>query len=194
VDEQRWWVEAQALGIPDAVGRSGLSDRQQRRVSMAIVREAHAHGLDPLLLVAVIQAESSFNAYAVSRVGAMGLMQVMPDTGSWLATRMGTKLGRKDNLFDAETNVQLGTAYLAELIARFGSVENALVAYNAGPALARRIISQPDARKRFVAGYPRKVIGDYKKLRTRHEEAWVRKQSARLEATASAPGRLLPMP
>src|SRR5215468_1390514 len=62
-DEERWYGEADALGIPDVLRHSALTERVQRRVAIAIVREAEANGLDPLLVVAVIRAESSFNAY-----------------------------------------------------------------------------------------------------------------------------------
>ena len=161
--------EADRLGVIKAVAQSGLPAHQQKRLAVAIVREAKRNGLDPMLVVAIIRCESSFNNYAVSHVGAMGLMQVMPDTGTWLAERSGWKLGRSTNLFDSELNVQLGTAYIAELIARFGSVEKALVAYNAGPGLAKRILAKPDVKKRFLAGYPKKVVGEFRRLKSKQE-------------------------
>ena len=161
--------EAERLGVLKAVAQSGLPARQQKRLAVAIVREAKRNGVDPMLVVAIIRCESSFNNYAVSGVGAMGLMQVMPDTGSFLADRAGWKLGRPTNLFDSELNVELGTAYVAELIARFGSVEKALVAYNAGPSLAKRILAKPDVRKRFLAGYPKKVVAEFRKLKAKQE-------------------------
>ena len=141
---------------------------------MAIVREARRNGMDPLLVVALIRCESSFNNYAVSNVGAMGLMQVMPDTGSYLADRAGFKLQRHTNLFDSELNVELGTAYLADLIERFGSVERALVAYNAGPGLAKKILAQRDKRERFMAGYPAKVMREFRRLKAQQERELTR--------------------
>lgn len=162
--EASLYAEAQAQGIVDAVKRSMLPPKQQRRVAIAIVREAKANNLDPLLVVAVIRTESSFNNYAVSHVGAMGLMQVMPATGTWLMQRKGEKIGRTSNLFDPELNIQLGTGYLAELIQMFGTREKALVAYNAGPGGARKILKGKNAKK-FIAGYPTKVLGEYRKLR-----------------------------
>jgi soluble lytic murein transglycosylase len=169
-DEERWYREAQELGVTEAVSRSGMTEVAQRRLAVAIVREAHANGVDPLLVVAVIRNESSFNNYAVSGVGAMGLMQMMPDTGTWLANRKGMTF-RKNNLFDSELNVELGTAYLAQLIAEFGSVDRALVAYNAGPGLAKRILQSRDSRKKFMAGYPKKVIGEWHRLKAAHDRA-----------------------
>ncbi len=164
------YLEAETVGVTHAVAASGMTSRQQRSLSIAIVREARRNQLDPLLVVALIRAESSFNNYAVSGVGAMGLMQVMPLTGDYLMFQRGQKLGRKSNLFDHELNVELGTAYLADLIRRFGNVEHALVAYNAGPGAARRILAQPDARKRFLAGYPRKIVTELRRLKARATE------------------------
>ncbi|HEX8436600.1 lytic transglycosylase domain-containing protein [Archangium sp.] len=164
-EESALYAEAEVLGVVEAVEASRLPERQQRRLAMAIVREARRNKLDPMLVVALIRCESSFNNYAVSHVGAMGLMQVMPDTGIYLADRAGFKLERHTNLFDSELNVELGTAYLADLIGRFGSVEKALVAYNAGPTLARKILAKKDKRDQFMAGYPAKVMKEFRRLK-----------------------------
>jgi soluble lytic murein transglycosylase len=165
VDDGEFYEEADALGILKVVAKCDLPDRQKRRLAVAIVREARRNRLDPLLVVALIQMESSFDNYAKSSVGAMGLMQVMPATGKSLAAQRGSKLGRANNLFDAELNIEFGTAYLASLIGRFRSVEAALVAYNAGPGLARRILADRAARKRFLAGYPAHVLREFQRLK-----------------------------
>jgi soluble lytic murein transglycosylase len=168
-EDEVHFQEAQRLGVAAAVNASGLPVRQQRRLAVAIVREAQRNNVDPLLVIALIRCESSFNNYAVSGVGAMGLMQVMPDTGSYLADKAGYRLGRSTNLFDAETNIELGTAYLANLIERFGSLEHALVAYNAGPGMAKKILAKRDVRKKFLAGYPTKVVKEFRKLKAQQE-------------------------
>ena len=160
-----FYREAQALGIARAVQESGLPQAQQQRIAIAIVRESRLHGLDPLLVVALIRAESSFDNYARSKVGALGLMQVMPETGKSIAAERGKRLVRKTHLFDSELNVEIGTAYLASLIRRFGTLDAALVAYNAGPTAARRILADRAAKARFLAGYPRKVVRELQKLR-----------------------------
>ena len=165
LDDSADFAIAEALGIAGESGASGLLPRQRRRVAVAIVREARRNRLDPLLVAAVIHAESAFDCYALSPAGAMGLMQVMPATGRFLSARRGQPLGPARNLFDAELNIELGTAYLADLLARFGSVEAALVAYNAGPGAARRILADRRARQRFLAGYPRTVTAELARLR-----------------------------
>jgi soluble lytic murein transglycosylase len=185
-EEAALYAEAERLGVAAAVQASLLPERQQRRLALAIVREARRNGVDPMLVVAVIRCESSFNNYAVSHVGAMGLMQVMPDTGTYLADKAGFKLRRHTNLFDSELNVELGTAYLAELIARFGTVEKALVAYNAGPGLAKKILAKKDKRERFMAGYPAKVMREFRRLKAQQEREL--SQRAAQQQTADGPG------
>lgn len=88
--------------------------------------EEHAFraDLDPKLVQAVIQVESGYNPRALSRKGAMGLMQLMPGTARDLAV---------DDPWSPEQNVRGGTTYLRRLIDRFGDLELALAAYNAGP-------------------------------------------------------------
>jgi soluble lytic murein transglycosylase len=177
--DEAYLARARRLGVLEAVRQSRLPERQQRRLAVAIVREAERNRLDPLLVVALIRCESGFDSYAKSPVGALGLMQVMPDTGKHLASQAGFELGRTSNLYDAETNVALGTAYLAELLRRFGTLEEALVAYNAGPSGARRILAQPEARRRFVAGYPRKVAEEFRRLKEDQELTRAEQKPAR---------------
>lgn len=92
-----------------------------------ITRLAGERGLDPNLMRALIEQESGFNPQARSRAGAMGLMQLMPET----AQRYGAG-GRE---FEPEANLRAGMTYFAELLRQFnGNVERALTAYNAGPS------------------------------------------------------------
>lgn len=85
--------------------------------------------IDPYLVAALIRQESGFNANARSRVGARGLMQLMPHTARIMGNRKGN-----NSLFDPETNVKLGVRYFKNLLNRFdGDAELALAGYNAGP-------------------------------------------------------------
>ena len=90
---------------------------------------ARRHGISPALLAALVRAESAFDPYAVSRVGARGLGQLMPGT----ARKLGVT-----NSFDPEQNLDGAARYLAEQFMRFGTPRRALAAYNAGPERARR--------------------------------------------------------
>jgi soluble lytic murein transglycosylase len=90
-------------------------------------------GLDPLLVGALIMAESDWNPRAFSRVGARGLMQLMPETGRRMAGSLGVALSSDDQLFDQSLNLKLGVTYLSELSRRFeGRLPLVLASYNAG--------------------------------------------------------------
>jgi soluble lytic murein transglycosylase len=90
-------------------------------------------GLDPLLVAALIRQESSWESRARSRVGAVGLMQVMPRTGRLIARALRVRGWHPDQLFEPATNLRFGTWYLAQSLRRYdGDLTRALAAYNAG--------------------------------------------------------------
>ncbi len=94
---------------------------------------AQEEGVDPALVAALILQESSFDAGALSRAGARGLMQVMPATGRTIARSKGQRY-RRAALHDPETSLDFGTHYLRQMSERFsGAAEKILAAYNAGP-------------------------------------------------------------
>ena len=99
----------------------------------AIVR-AHAanYDLQPTLLAAVIYTESKFDADARSPAGAVGLMQLLPDTAQGIATRTGGDRFVVSDLVDPELNVRYGAWYLRNLLDRYDDLETALAAYHAG--------------------------------------------------------------
>jgi soluble lytic murein transglycosylase len=99
-----------------------------------ILQSARNHRLEPALVKAVIAAESNFEPKAVSRAGAQGLMQLMPGT----ARDMGV-----GNPFHPGQNVEGGTRYLRDMLDRFGDLEIALAAYNAGPEAVDRYSGVP---------------------------------------------------
>lgn len=114
--------------------RSGLSDRELAGLARTIVVESKRQQLDPALVLAVMHVESRFDTYAVSPKDALGLMQLLPSTGAWLAPQVGVDWQGPQTLFDPASNVRLGVAYLRQLVDRYdGDVRTALLAYNWGP-------------------------------------------------------------
>jgi len=98
-----------------------------------IVRgHARNYDLDPALLAAVIYQESKFKANARSSSGAIGLMQLLPDTAEGIAVHTGGTQFRVDDLYNPEINVRYGAWYLRHLIEKYGDERTALAAYNAG--------------------------------------------------------------
>ena len=94
--------------------------------------EAAKNQLDPSLIMGLIRQESAFNEKARSSADARGLMQILPATASKLARQARIPRYNAKKLFQAETNIVLGTRYLDFLVRRYGKTELALAAYNAG--------------------------------------------------------------
>lgn len=107
-----------------------------------LIHQARANGLDPHLVAAVIRTESFFRTDAVSQQGARGLMQIMPETGEWIAARLNLPFS-PEMLDDPEYNIHLGCWYLAELQREFaGDTVLALAAYNAGRSNVHRWLDE----------------------------------------------------
>lgn len=92
-------------------------------------KEIEAGSCNPLLTIAVIRAESGFRANAVSGAGAVGLMQLMPETAEYVRAMHGYAKGE---LTDPAYNILLGSAYLSYLLGKYRDIDTALAAYNAG--------------------------------------------------------------
>ncbi len=100
-----------------------------------IVRgHAQNYGLDAALVAAVIYQESKFQADAESESGAVGLMQIRPETAEGIALRTGGSAFEPDDLYDPELNVRYGCWYLRHLLRKYDDQRLALAAYNAGQA------------------------------------------------------------
>ncbi|MBL0386274.1 lytic transglycosylase domain-containing protein [Tumebacillus sp. ITR2] len=92
------------------------------------------NGVDPLMVAALINVESKFKAENISHVGAVGLMQLMPETASWAAEQSGLPYSSPADLADPQVNIELGSWYLAYLHKQFnGNWSAAVAAYNGGP-------------------------------------------------------------
>ena len=125
-----------------------VSRDELRRVVRVVEKASRRHGADPLMVLAVIQVESRFDPWAVSPQGALGLMQLRPETAREFASRLGIPWTSDDLLFDPEVNVAVGTCYLKHLLDRFdGNLDAALAAYERGPA-------RVEARLARSAGVP----------------------------------------
>lgn len=99
----------------------------------SVAQYARANNLNPNLVAGVILAESKFVPQAKSPLGAIGLMQIMPQTANWIAEQTGEKEFKTTHLNDPEVNMRLGTWYLASLKQEFNSNEVLmLAAYNSG--------------------------------------------------------------
>ncbi len=104
----------------------------------ALETQSHENGLDPLFLAAVVRQESFWDAGAGSHAGALGLTQVIPETGAAIAHELNVTNFRPDDLFRPALSLEFGAHYLGGQIKRYGSAQVALSAYNAGPGNAAR--------------------------------------------------------
>ncbi len=128
-------------GAPRSVPRSAVPYAAEIRAA------ALRHGISPSLLAALVRAESAFDRLAVSRVGARGLGQLMPDTARELGVR---------DVYDPEQNLDGAARYLARQYADFGEVRRALAAYNAGAKAAARPSERwPRETRSYVANVMR---------------------------------------
>jgi soluble lytic murein transglycosylase len=137
--------------LPAPKRRRAMRPPQRREYDGLIGLTAREHEIEPALIKAVIAAESNFDPEAVSRKGAQGLMQLMPVTA--------TRLGVEDPLRPTE-NVRGGTRYLRLMLDRYGDVERAVAAYNAGPAAVDRFGGVPPYPE--TQDYVRRVLTYYR--------------------------------
>jgi soluble lytic murein transglycosylase-like protein len=142
-----------------------LSPQQRSEIVEILLQVEQEHGLDAFLLAGLIQQESSWNPRAVSRTGALGLMQLFPAAGRDTADQLGIPwLGRK-SLLDPVTNVRLGTGYLASMDQLFDGLPLALAAYNVGPGCVQKTLAR--GRKPGLA-FANRVLSRRDDLRRRY--------------------------
>lgn len=119
---------------------------------------ANKYNVDEALVYAVIHTESGFDADARSQAGAMGLMQIMPATYTWLQTHLPPKDGSTENLLEPETNIEYGVYMLSFLMEHYGNERTALCAYNAGMGTVDKWLTDSelsyDGRTISVIPYP----------------------------------------
>ncbi|MBI5970884.1 MAG: transglycosylase SLT domain-containing protein [Deltaproteobacteria bacterium] len=134
-----------------------------------------APAVDPHLVAAIMREESEFNPGAVSRTGALGVMQIMPATGRHVAKAKDAGFNEED-LFDPATNIRLGTRYLAGLMKRFnGNPVLAIAAYNAGPtAVSGWVKTLPNEADEFIESIPYSETRSYTKRVLRSYKEYLR--------------------
>ena len=163
----------------DPVRVEGLAFAPPRRIKVPTERDydhlilqvAAQHRVEPGLVKAVIAAESNFKPHAVSRVGAQGLMQLMPATSAYLGV---------ERPFGVVDNIDGGVRYLRAMLDRYGDVARALAAYNAGPGAVDRHRGVPPYRE--TRAYIKRVLEYYRRYRADFE------QLERSYAAGTAPG------
>jgi soluble lytic murein transglycosylase-like protein len=139
-----------------------LNEKEINTLSLEVQKLSRKFDVDPMLVLAVIDVESSFNKKAVSRVGARGLMQIMPMTALHIAEKIGLKNDVKYKLYNIKINLLLGVYYLSSLAKRYNYDKKLyLTAYNYGPANLSKII---DSGKKLPEFYYSKVLNKYKKF------------------------------
>ncbi len=141
--------------------KTGLNPYQSRQTARVIHQEGKRYGYDPMLLVAVIMTESSFYNWAISNVGARGLMQLMPLTARQIAAETKVRWEGKKTLYNPLLNVKMGIYYLDKMVEKFGNLQLALEAYNNGPRRLNMMLN----RGFLPTRYSNKVFGFYEKIK-----------------------------
>ena len=134
---------------------TGLSEKALARLAPVVVAEAERAGFTTGMVLALIEVESHGRVRARSHKNALGLMQILPNTGRALALEAGIDWSGPETLYDPVANVRLGVRYLEQLVDRFGDVPTALAAYNVGPTRVAGLLRDGMPIPR---GYARRVL------------------------------------
>jgi hypothetical protein len=112
------------------------------RVANAIETAHQSHGVDPMLVLAIIEQESTFKIDARGRHGSIGLMQIRPFVAADVARRHNIPWQGKKTLLDPAANVQIGACYLGEMLEMHGDPALAIAAYNMGPYRVQKMVAR----------------------------------------------------
>lgn len=160
-----------------STSRTVANPPTQAPLNDVIAAASGRYKLDPDLVNSVIRAESGFNTRAVSRKGARGLMQLMPET----ATTLGVNDG-----FDPQQNVDGGTRYLRELLERYNfDLIKALAAYNAGPARVEQYGGVPPYQE--TRAYVRRIVKDFNRKKSVQQQSTSKQKPTRQASVGATP-------
>ena len=126
-----------------------------RKYNNYVSKYAKEYNLEKSLVFAIINVESSFDKNAKSRVGAIGLMQIMPSTAEFIAKELDIA---NYDMFNAEQNIKFGCFYLNYLLSKFNNLQYAIYAYNCGEGRLKRYFNGESLPKETIKYY-KKVIG-----------------------------------
>jgi hypothetical protein len=141
--------------------KTGLSSPMEAELTQLIFWESLQYNYDPELILALILTESSFYNWSKSKVGALGLMQILPTTGRSVARAINLPWHGEKTLLNPDLNIKLGTHYLAELHQRFGDLKTALAAYNYGPSRISKMKKRCD---RVPQAYSMRILNAYERF------------------------------
>lgn len=142
--------------------RTGLGPHEELKLAKVILAEAVRHEMDPLFVLALIKTESTYYNWSKSFAGALGLMQIRPETGEELAGQLKLQWNGEETLLDPYLNVRMGVHYLSRLNKRYNDRDFSLAAYNVGPG---RLDSGLRQNKDPGRGYVNRVLNNYKDLK-----------------------------
>jgi peptidoglycan lytic transglycosylase len=173
-------LTARAIDVGRRTADAGVNDARAYRLFYPLVEpdivaaEAAEHGIEPALVAAIIRQESSFNPQAISRVGARGLMQVMPSVGRRIARAEDIPAWRTALLYQPDVNVRIGTTHLQAFTGHYDHPARALAAYNAGASRVAKWSRFAGARdpELFVERIPFQETRSYVKIILRNKELY----------------------
>ena len=145
--------------------------KYKKEYSEYVSKYSQEYGVEEDLIYALIKAESNFDANAISNKNAKGLMQLMYSTAEEIANKSGIEL-TEENILDPDTNINIGTKYISNLLEKYNCIEVALAAYNAGSGNVDKWIKNGTIKSdgsdienipyKETNTYVRKIMRDYK--------------------------------
>jgi soluble lytic murein transglycosylase len=138
--------------------------KHAKRITNTIIEQSMKYKLDPVFLSAMIMNESSFNPSAKGTSGEIGLMQILPTTGKWMAKKIKMPWRGKKTLNNPVLNIKLGAAYVNLLRNKYKHGQLYLAAYNMGPGNLRRALRKSIRPKDYTVAVMKRYFDIYKRI------------------------------